>query len=273
VPELPETETLARDLGAILTGRSIASVAVIRPDVLRNASVLAMRRRLSGAAIGRVWRRAKSVVMDLSTGDRLVVQPRFTGGLVLYEESPTPDVFSAIQFTLQGGGGFVYRDVRRLGTVALLRAGEFERWNNRLGVEPLDDDFTADRLSDFLRATTRAVKKVLMDQRLIAGVGNIYANEALWRSRIDPSRMGPRIDAAAVGRLRDDVVKVLGEAIDARGTTFRDFRDAYGERGGFVERLAVYGREGCPCRRCGTRLALTHAIDLRATVFCFRCQA
>jgi formamidopyrimidine-DNA glycosylase len=111
-----------------------------------------------------------------------------------------------------------------------------------------------------------------MDQRQLAGVGNIYANEALWRAGIDPSRSGRALGASEIERLRDGIVSVLRESIAARGTSFRDYRDASGGRGGFVERLDVYGREGLPCSRCGGRLAGTHAVDGRATVFCPRCQ-
>jgi formamidopyrimidine-DNA glycosylase len=112
-----------------------------------------------------------------------------------------------------------------------------------------------------------------MDQRRIAGVGNIYANEALWLAGIDPSRSACSVPQNDVGNLRDAVVKVLLDAIVARGTTFRDFRDARGEPGGFAGQLTAYGRAGRPCTRCGTRLVGTHAIDGRSTVFCFRCQS
>ncbi|HEX7123087.1 MAG TPA: bifunctional DNA-formamidopyrimidine glycosylase/DNA-(apurinic or apyrimidinic site) lyase [Gemmatimonadaceae bacterium] len=298
MPELPETETLARDLDRLLPGRRIAEVRVLRSDVLRGIGPKQLGTRLAGAEIVRVWRRAKMVVIDVRPvpdarttrrGDhwgngpaptsqpaieRLVVQPRFTGGLVVdLAGLPATDAYAAIEFRLEDGGRFTYRDVRRLGTVALLDAAQFAKLDRRLGVEPLDSSFTTTRLSDFLRSSDRAVKKILMDQRLVAGVGNIYANEALWLARVDPSRPGRRVAQALIPGLRDAVVRVLTEAIEARGTTFRDFRDAHGERGGYAARLAVYGRAGAACRRCATRLAETHAIDGRATVFCFRCQS
>ena len=112
-----------------------------------------------------------------------------------------------------------------------------------------------------------------MDQRRIAGVGNIYANEALWDAGIDPSRPGRTVTDLEAATLRDSLTRILAKAIDARGTTFRDFRDANGNRGGYAGQLAAYGRGGEPCARCGTRLTLTHAIDGRATVFCHRCQS
>lgn len=273
MPELPETETLARDLRGILVGRIIASVRVARPDVLRGVSARSFSSRVRRAGITRVWRRAKSVVLDLSTGSRIVVTPRFTGGLLLVPPEPThEDPFLCVRFELTGGGGFAYRDVRRLGTVAFLPPPAFARLDARLGVEPLDSAFTPPRLSDFVRGSRQAVKKILMDQRRIAGIGNIYANEALWLAGIDPSRPGRTVGEGESVKLHAAIVKVLSDAIEARGTTFRDFRDAQGGRGGYGARLAVYGRGGEPCLRCGTRLTLTHAVDGRATVFCHRCQ-
>jgi formamidopyrimidine-DNA glycosylase len=150
---------------------------------------------------------------------------------------------------------------------------EFSTFDRRLGKEPLDPAFTPGELSALLETSQQPVKKVLMDQRRIAGVGNIYANEALWAARIDPSRTARSISHAEASNLHASLVDILHRAIEARGTTFRDYRDASGNRGEFVRQLAAYGRGGEPCHRCGTRLTMTHAIDGRATVFCHRCQS
>jgi formamidopyrimidine-DNA glycosylase len=151
-------------------------------------------------------------------------------------------------------------------------ADRFEEYSGKLGIEPLDRAFTATHLSEVLRATSQPVKKLLMEQRKIAGIGNIYANEALWRARIDPSRSGASVSFEQASLLRDSIVAVLGEAIEARGTSFRDYRDARGKRGTFVEKLEAYGRGGLPCRRCGSKLVSTHAVDGRATTMCVKCQ-
>jgi formamidopyrimidine-DNA glycosylase len=148
----------------------------------------------------------------------------------------------------------------------------FRAYVDRLGIEPLDPAFTAAHLSGILRVSRQAVKRVLMDQRLVVGIGNIYANEACWRAGVDPSRAARDIAPHEASRLRDGVVGVLTESIAARGTSFRDYRDATGGRGDFVRSLAVYGRGGQPCPRCGARLVETHAIDGRSTVLCARCQ-
>jgi len=214
------------------------------------------------------------VVTDLSTGDRIVVQPRFTGALLIEDGliDPAELRYSTLRLELDDGRALHYADVRRLGTVSLMSSQRFHEYSGGLGVEPLDRAFTPAHLSGVLRATSQPVKKVLMDQRKVAGIGNIYANEALWRARIDPSRAGNTVSADEARLLHSSMVGVLEEAIEARGTSFRDYRDASGKRGSFAERLAAYGRGGLPCHRCGARLVSTHAIDGRATTLCVRCQ-
>ena len=274
MPELPETETIARDLDAEVRGRRIVRVTVRRPDVLRATDETGLRRRLKGATIERVWRRAKLVVLDLSTSERLVVQPRFTGALLL-DAGDLPDAerkFSTLDLALDDARRLHYRDIRRLGTVALMDPDRWASYSGGLGVEPLDPGFSTERLSGIIRRSRQAIKKVVMDQRHVVGIGNIYANEALWRAGILPSREARSLREPEVARLHQGIVSVLTESIAARGTSFRDYRDALGRRGSFVERLAVYGRAGEACRRCGDALVGTHEIDGRATVYCARCQ-
>ena len=274
MPELPETETIARDLDREIAGARITGVRVIKPDVLRGVDAATLGRRVSGTSIERCWRRAKLVVLDLSSNDRLIVQPRFTGGLLIDDGSlaARERQYATVEFALDDGCMLLYRDIRRLGTVALMAREEFSAYVSQLGVEPLDRAFTATHLSALLRVARRTVKQVLMDQRVVAGIGNIYANEALWRAGIDPSRVASALSTNETADLRDAIVGVLTESIDARGTSFRDYRDARGGRGRFVEQLAVYGRGGEPCLRCGHRLVETHAIDGRTTVLCANCQ-
>ncbi|HEX6536929.1 MAG TPA: bifunctional DNA-formamidopyrimidine glycosylase/DNA-(apurinic or apyrimidinic site) lyase [Gemmatimonadaceae bacterium] len=274
MPELPETETIARDLDRAVAGARITHVDVARADVLRETTPRSLAERLVGATILRARRRAKMVVLELSTGDRLVVQPRFTGALLI-DGGDLPERerrYATLTLGLDDGRALHYRDIRRLGTVTLMAPARWERQSALYGVEPLDRAFTVAHLSGALRGSTQAVKKLLMDQRRIAGIGNIYANEALWRAGIDPSREGRTLRDGEIAALRDAIVDVLSESIAARGTSFRDYRDAAGERGAFAESLAVYGRGGLPCPRCRARLVDTSAIDGRTTVFCARCQ-
>jgi formamidopyrimidine-DNA glycosylase len=202
------------------------------------------------------------------------VQPRFTGALLIDSGTlaDTERRYSTLALTLDDARLLHYRDIRRLGTVTLMSADRFAEYSAALGIEPLDPALSAERLSVLLRGSRQAVKKVLMDQRVVVGIGNIYANEALWRAGIDPSREGRSIVPEEAAALHHAIVGVLSESIEARGTSFRDYRDANGGKGSFVERLAAYGRAGLPCPRCGHRLIGTHAIDGRSTVFCARCQ-
>jgi len=274
VPELPETETIARDLDRAITGRRITEVVVTRPDVLRGGAPDDLLARVTGRTFVRAWRRAKLVVLDLDSEDRVVVQPRFTGALLL-SRGPLPEheaPYSTVRFALDDGRDLHYRDIRRLGTVALMDRSRFEQYSASLGIEPLDPTFTASHLSGILRGSRQAVKKVLMDQRVLVGVGNIYANEACWRAGLDPSRTARSVDADEAVALHAGIVGVLTDSIAARGTSFRDYRDASGGRGDFERSLAAYGRGGEPCLRCGARLVETHAIDGRSTVLCARCQ-
>jgi formamidopyrimidine-DNA glycosylase len=274
VPELPETETIARDLDRAISGRTITRVRVTRHDVLREVDPRGLRRRVVGATVNHTWRRAKLIVLDLSSGDRIVVQPRFTGAL-LVDAGSLPErerQYSTIEFLLDDARSLHYRDIRRLGTVSLMSPARFAEYSGALGIEPLDESFTVERLSVILRASRQAVKRVLMDQRRLVGVGNIYANEVLWRAGVDPSRPGHTLGPAEVSRVHDELRDVLSAAVRARGTSFRDYRDASGARGSFADQLQAYGREGERCARCGRRLVGTHAIDGRSTVFCWSCQ-
>jgi formamidopyrimidine-DNA glycosylase len=274
VPELPEVETIARDVRPHLVGATIREVRVHKADVLRGITRPEFRRSLEGRSVEAVSRRAKHLVILLDDGCRLVIQPRMTGSLTVASGSGRTDRYVVIAALLSTGRRLLYRDVRRLGAVYLLSPAHWRRYTARLGPEPLEPGFTPARLGAALAAGKLAVKKALMDQRRLAGVGNIYANEALWRARLDPSRSAGSIDQAEVRRLHRALLTILRSAIRGRGTTVRDYRTGTGEAGEFQSRLDVYGRTGQGCRRCGParRIVLTHAIDRRATYFCPGCQ-
>jgi formamidopyrimidine-DNA glycosylase len=277
VPELPEVETIARELHARLAGRTIGSVLVLRDDVLRATTAARLEATCAGRRVARVWRRAKTGVITLDGGWHLLVQPRFTGAVLVDDAADAPplpesDPYATVQWSLTDGGRFWYRDVRRLGTVTLADDAALAVYDARIGAEPLDPSFSTDRLSGLLRGSRSAIKKVLMDQSVLAGIGNIYANEGLWRAGIDPSREARSLSTVEVERLHDALTSTLAASIQARGTTFRDYRDPSNREGGFAAQLLVYGRGGEPCAGCGTTLVETHAVDGRSTVFCHRCQ-
>jgi formamidopyrimidine-DNA glycosylase len=274
VPELPEVETIVRDITPHLTGRTLRNPQLHKTDVLRGISRRRFINSLDGQRVERVSRRAKHAVLLLGNGLRLIIQPRMTGTLIVYDRSlrTAERRYAVLEIKVGRRGTFVYRDVRRLGTIHLLQEKAWLSYTARIGPEPLDDAFDVAKFAARLRGTRQAIKKTLMDQARIAGVGNIYANEVLFRAAIDPSRRTDKIDRHRIGRLYRELREVLGEAIAAQGTTFRDYRTGTGQRGSFQDSLLVYGRAGQPCSECGTHLATTHAIDGRATYFCWRCQ-
>ena len=274
MPELPEVETIVRDIRPALLGRRFDRVSLSHDDVLRGVTRRRLVGGLRGATVHDVFRRAKHAVLDLGPG-RLVVQPGMTGSLVVH---PRPLAghdrrYAVLRAELDDGRELVYRDVRRLGTLLLLDRRQWEAYDRAIGPEPLERGFTPERLGEALGRSRQAVKKVIMDQRHLAGVGNIYANEALFAAGIDPSKAACRLTPDDHRRLHAEIRRILLAAIRSNGTTVRDYRTGTGEEGGFQLALLVYGREGEPCRRCGTRLTGTHTIDARITVFCHRCQS
>jgi formamidopyrimidine-DNA glycosylase len=274
MPELPEVETIVRDIRPALLGRRFERVTLSHDDVLRGVTRRRLVRLLSGATVRDVQRRAKHAVVDLGER-RLVIQPGMSGSLVVHDGSLTPDEarYAVLRVALDNGRTLVYRDVRRLGTLLLLDGKGWNRYTDAIGPEPLEPEFTAERFGATLRRSRQAIKKVIMDQRHLAGVGNIYANEALFAAGIDPSKPALRLTSDDHRRLHAEIRRILLAAIASSGTTFRDYRTGTGEPGNFQLELFVYGREGEPCRRCGTRLTGTHAIDARISVFCHRCQS
>jgi formamidopyrimidine-DNA glycosylase len=274
MPELPEVETIVRDIRPALLGRRVGRVSLSHDDVLRDVTRRRLVRGLTGAMVHDVFRRAKHAVLDLGAR-RLVVQPGMTGSLVVHPRPLTGEDrrYAVLRAGLDDGRELVYRDVRRLGTLLLLDPRGWERYDRAIGPEPLDSGFTPERLGKALGRSRQAVKKVIMDQKHLAGVGNIYANEALYAAGIDPSKAARKLTSDEHRRLHAEIRRVLLAAIQSNGTTVRDYRTGTGEEGNFQLELLVYGREGEPCRRCGTRLTGTHAIDARITVFCHRCQS
>ncbi|MGH7516278.1 MAG: bifunctional DNA-formamidopyrimidine glycosylase/DNA-(apurinic or apyrimidinic site) lyase [Gemmatimonadales bacterium] len=273
MPELPEVETIVRDLRPRVVGRTFGAVSLSHDDVLRGTTRRRLLGGLRGATVRGLARRAKHAVFDLGSR-RLVVQPGMTGSLQVHDRPLTPGEkrYAVLTAELDDTRRLIYSDVRRLGTLLLLDDAAWRAYDRAIGPEPLDPSFTAEQLGRIFARSRQAVKKVLMDQRHLAGVGNIYANEALFAAGVDPSRAARSLNGVETTRVYAEVRRILDAAIASQGTTFRDYRTGTGEPGNFQLALLVYGREGEPCRRCGTRLAGTHAIDARITVFCHRCQ-
>lgn len=274
MPELPEVETIVREIAPRLEGCRIVRAELKKTDVLREVSKPRLLKTLHGNTIEQVSRRAKHVVFRLGSGHRMIIQPRMTGSVIVYERELTRDElkYAVLICTLTDARSFVYRDVRRLGTIWLLDEAGWVAYTGRIGPEPLEETFTPFTLAEQLKGTRTAVKKAIMDQRRLAGVGNIYANEALFDARLDPSKPTHRLSLEEFARLHAAIVDVLQRALASSGTTLRDYRTGTGERGRFQFKLRVYGRGGEKCVNCGKKLVMTHKIDLRQTVFCRRCQ-
>lgn len=273
MPELPEVETLAADLRPHLVGRTIAGCDLRFPAIVRYPEPGIFASAVTGRRIDAVGRRGKYVLHHLDSGEQLVVHLGMTGQWRYVEAAtPEPDHLHAV-FDLDDGRQLRYRDVRRFGRLLLGTERELlaARAMPRLGPEPVDSSF---RAADFYRRLNRRrapIKALLLDQAVVAGVGNIYADEALFRARIRPDRPAGTLSRRAAGRLRLSLDEVLSEGIANRGSSVDSYRDAWGELGGEQERLQVYGRAGQPCLRCGRPLALIRLAG-RSTVFCRRCQ-
>jgi formamidopyrimidine-DNA glycosylase len=270
LPELPEVETIVRDVVRLVTGRTIVGVEVLRPDLIGRESPADFTAGLIGWPIDEVSRRAKNIVVSLRD-QRLVVNLGMTGRLlVLTTEEPHP-THPGVRFSLDDGRLLAYHDVRRFGRLQRLSAAAWGQRSAALGVEPLAEEFTPELLLDRAASSSVAIKSWLMDQRRIVGIGNIYASEALFRAGIDPRRPARSLTPPETTRLHAAARAVLQESIGFRGTTLLDYRDAEGNRGAFADRLRVYDREGQPCRTCATPIRRV-VQGGRSTFFCESCQ-
>jgi formamidopyrimidine-DNA glycosylase len=273
VPELPEAETIVRDLRGRLPGGIVTGVAVTRADVLHpGLTPAALGRRLRGREISDVTRRGKNVVLVFDGGLRLVINLGMTGRVMTSDAARAGELrHIAVTLDLEDGRAVLYDDARRFGDLDLRdEAGWLER-DAELGVEPLSDRFTPELLHALTRTSISPIRNWLLDQRRVAGVGNIYAVEALFRAGVRPTRRAKRLTRRETAALRDTLQAVLQESIDARGTTISDYRDGSGERGNFDRRLRVYDRAGMPCVECGTAIRRV-VLSNRSAFYCPACQ-
>lgn len=273
MPELPEAETIVRDLRPRLTGARVLGARVRHPDVLEPPlTARRLANRLRGRRISGVSRRGKNIILEIEDGIRLAVNLGMSGRVVTSDAARAAELrHVAVTLPLEDGRSILYDDARRFGRLTLHTPESWRIRDAALGVEPLSDQFTAERLHALTRASTVPVRNWLLDQRRVAGVGNIYANEALFLAGVRPTRRARTLTRAETARLRDALRDVLARAIRARGTTFSLYRDASGEEGGFYPALAVYDHAGEPCPRCGSpikRIVLTN----RSAFYCPACQ-
>ncbi len=275
MPELPEVETIRRQLAPALEGRVLESVAVLDARWCEPAAPAEVEDALRGRRIERAARRGKYLVLELEDDVHLVMHLRMTGNLLLVrpEDDHPQRPHLRVRIGLDSGKRLLFVDVRRFGTgvVLLGSAARAAYFDARLGVEPLSPGFTGEALRALARGRRAPVKAFLLSQERIAGVGNIYADEALFRARIHPLRPVGTLRPAQVEALREAVVDSLEAGIDSRGATIDDFRNADGARGSFQERFLVHRREGEACPVCGTPIRKLRAAG-RGTYVCERCQ-
>jgi formamidopyrimidine-DNA glycosylase len=273
VPELPEVETVRIRLEPKLVGRTFERVQIDDGRLVRPYEPFEVAAELEGEQVSALERRGKYLIVRFATGRSLLIHLRMTGSL---RHAPggslEDDAYRRAVVRLDDGSDVAYRDVRRFGTWLLLEPDELDPYlDARLGSEPLADGFTPAELGRRLAGRKAPVKAALLDQRTLAGMGNIYADEALWRARIHPLRPAGDLSKAELRRLHPAIRASLESGLARQGSTLRDYRLPDGESGAMQDEFKVYGRDGEPCDRCGTPIEKSR-VGGRGTWYCPRCQ-
>ena len=277
MPELPEVETVVRTLDPLLRGRTIAGIDLRWHRTLEHPSLDEFWSHVVGTTVTSVTRRAKLILLHLDSGGVVTIHLRMTGELLFWpdpslERSATREPYLRAVFSFTDNSELMFYDTRKFGKIAHRGSASLAELDGSLGDEPLDPAFTAERLAAILRSRRRQIKPLLLDQTVIAGLGNIYVDESLFRSKIHPLQTSSSIDDARVAALHAAIVDVLSTAVALHGTTLRDYRSGLGEPGENQSRLRVYGlKPGTPCPDCGSPLERL-VIGQRGSIFCPNCQ-
>jgi formamidopyrimidine-DNA glycosylase len=282
MPELPEVETVRRGLLPVMEGAVIARAEVNRPD-LRWPLPVGMAERLTGRRVIALRRRSKYILADLDSGETLLIHLGMSGRMLIsgvmlgqfHHEHPAPQKHDHVVLHMAGGARITFNDARRFGAMDLMptdRALEHPLLAG-LGPEPFGNDFNEPYLAQRLKGRRTPIKAALLDQRIVAGLGNIYVAETLYRARISPLRLAGDLKSRAVTALVPTIREVLAEAIEAGGSSLRDFRQANGELGYFSKHFQVYDREGQPCETPGCKGMVTRTVQSgRSSFWCPACQ-
>lgn len=263
MPELPEVETIRRDIEPYVRNRAIKAVKAIRAkNVLKGIGAKGLEKALKGQRIERVERRGKFLIFKLASGNCLIIHLGMTGKIL-----KAPDRFVKVTFDLNNGKSFYFSDIRMFGKVSFSKTYPALK----LGPEPLADDFTPARFFEMLKGRGGNLKALLLNQKFLAGVGNIYASEALFLAGINPKRRAGSLKFAEVNKLYHALRNVLFSGIKYRGTSVSDYRDISGRMGGYQKRLKVYDQAGQLCKKCRSRIRRI-VIGQRSTFFCPHCQ-
>lgn len=273
MPELPEVETIRRELRPKIRNKRIVDCMILRPDVIAHPKPRTFCKSLIKEKITEVTRQAKYLILELTHDKRLIFHLRLSGTMVLAPLEAAPEKFSRLVFKLEDQQLF-FNEPRVLGRAYLLKGdekpGNMKGFFN-LGCEPISDDFNAVYLTEKIRHRKARIKSLLLDQHVCAGMGNIYSDEALFRAGVRPMRRANRITHKETAKLIKSLRDVISEGIDNFGTSVSDYTRTDGKNGNFQNFLCVYGREGEPCRKCGTKIAVKK-IGNRSTRYCPECQ-
>lgn len=274
MPELPEVETVRKGLEQLVVGKTIASVAVFWPRIIESPEVLVFQEFLIEQEVLAVKRRGKFLILKLTDFD-LVSHLRMEGKYEYFpsEETAIQDKHTHVIFHMREGSQLQYRDVRKFGRMALVPKNQSSEYKGikQLGPEPLTVDFQLIPFQAALKKKKMAIKPLLLNQKIVVGLGNIYVDEALWFAKIHPERPADSLTEAETSLLYEGTISVLAKAVEAGGTTIRTYANALGEAGTFQVALKVYGQTGEPCPRCGTPIQKIKVAQ-RGTHFCPTCQ-
>jgi formamidopyrimidine-DNA glycosylase len=273
MPEMPEVEIIRRYLDTQVAGKTIMNLDIRLPRMIKWPDVEGFRALVTGRTIKAMNRRGKYLLMELDNDSKVVFHLRMTGRLVYEPTGDTSDHHARVIFHLQDGASLVYGDTRTLGTIHGLKPQELGMLKGlaEMGPEPLSAEFTAEYLDKTANQRKVAIKSFLLNQKYIGGIGNIYADEALFLAGIHPQRPANSLTQAECSRLWESVNKVIADGIADGGTTFRDYQNGEGGKGSHQEHLYVYGRKGAQCRNCGAVIERI-TVGGRGTHFCPKCQ-
>ncbi len=282
MPELPEVETVRRGLAPTMEGAVIAQADVNRPD-LRWPFPPRMAERLTGQTVLRLRRRSKYILADLASDETLLIHLGMSGRMLIsgdplgqfVHDHPAPEKHDHVVFHMANGARVTFNDPRRFGAMDLMPTATAEQHPllAKLGPEPLGNDFNEGYFVTALKGKNTPIKSALLDQRIVAGLGNIYVCEALYRAGISPKRRAGQVSATRIAALVPIIREVIAEAIEAGGSSLRDFRQTDGELGYFQHRFDVYDREGAPCRTPDCTRSITRIVQSgRSSFYCPLCQ-
>lgn len=272
MPELPEVETIRQTLKQLVVGERIASIQVNYENIIKYPIVEEFKDLLIDQTINDINRRGKFLKFHLDE-NVLISHLRMEGNYSVHEEKEPYDKHTHIIFNFSSGKSLRYRDVRKFGTMHVYKKGEQNKTKplNQLGPEPFDKNFTIDYFTERLQRTTRMIKTVLLDQTVVAGLGNIYVDETLFKAKVHPMRRAHTLSSEEIVAIRKYAIETLEEAIKQGGTTIRSYIDGHGEMGMFQQQLYVYGQENEPCQTCGEKIEKIKVIG-RGTHICPMCQ-